>query len=58
MRFAVIGAGGVGAFFGGMLASGREDVMFLARGSHLDAMKKDGLRILSPGREMLVPSER
>jgi len=58
MRFAIIGAGGVGAFFGGVLASGGEDVMFMARGSHLDAMKKEGLRVISPGGVMLVPPER
>lgn len=48
MRIAVIGAGGVGGYFGGRLAASGEDVHFVARGRHLDAMKTDGLRILSP----------
>jgi 2-dehydropantoate 2-reductase len=58
MRFAVIGAGGVGGFFGAMLASAGEDVMFTARGAHLDAMKRDGLRVISPRGTMQVSPER
>ena len=48
MRIAVIGAGGVGGYFGGRLAQAGEDVVFLARGAHLDAMRRDGLEIRSP----------
>jgi 2-dehydropantoate 2-reductase len=58
MRFAVIGAGGVGGFFGAMLAAAGEDVMFTARGLHLDAMKRVGLRVIPPRGVMQVPSER
>lgn len=58
MRFAVIGAGGVGGFFGAMLVAGGEDVMFTARGSHLEAMRSDGLRVTSPGKSLRVPPER
>jgi 2-dehydropantoate 2-reductase len=58
MRFAVIGAGGVGGFFGAMLASAGEDVMVTARGAHLDAMKRDGLRVISPRGTMHVSPER
>ena len=58
MRFAVIGAGGVGGFFGAMLASAGEDVMFTARGPHLDAMKREGLRVISPHGAMQVSPER
>ncbi len=58
MRFAVIGAGGVGAYFGAMLASAGENVMFTARGPHLDAMKREGLRVVSPHGTMKVPPER
>jgi 2-dehydropantoate 2-reductase len=58
MRFAVIGAGGVGGFFGAMLALGGEDVMCTARGSHLEAMKRAGLRVISPHGAMQVPPER
>ena len=39
----MMGAGGVGGFFGGRLANAGFDVTFVARGSHLDAMRRDGL---------------
>jgi 2-dehydropantoate 2-reductase len=45
MRFAVIGAGGVGGYFGGKLASGGADVTFLVRGRTLDALRDRGLRV-------------
>lgn len=43
-----MGAGGVGGFYGGRLARGGEDVTFIARGAHLEAMRQNGLRIESP----------
>jgi 2-dehydropantoate 2-reductase len=45
MKIAVVGAGGVGGPFGARLAQGGNDVTFIARGAHLAAMQKDGLRI-------------
>ena len=45
MRIAVFGAGGVGGYFGGRLAQAGEDVTFIARGKHLEAMKSGGLRV-------------
>jgi 2-dehydropantoate 2-reductase len=48
MRIAIIGAGGVGGYFGGRLAEAGADVVFLARGPHLDALRTRGLRIVSP----------
>jgi 2-dehydropantoate 2-reductase len=39
MRIAVIGAGGVGGYFGGRLAQAGHDVAFVARGAHLAAMR-------------------
>jgi 2-dehydropantoate 2-reductase len=48
MRIAVVGAGGVGGYFGGRLAAAGADVHFVARGAHLDAMRRNGLRIESP----------
>jgi 2-dehydropantoate 2-reductase len=45
MRIAVVGTGGVGAYFGGRLAQAGESVAFLARGAHLEAMRRDGLRV-------------
>jgi 2-dehydropantoate 2-reductase len=45
MKIVVVGAGGVGGAFGLALAKAGADVTFIARGAHLAAMKKDGLRI-------------
>ena len=43
-----MGSGGVGGYFGGRLQQGGADVTFVARGRHLAAMQKDGLKITSP----------
>ncbi|MDP6873529.1 MAG: 2-dehydropantoate 2-reductase [Alphaproteobacteria bacterium] len=48
MKIAVMGSGGIGGYFGGRLATSGEDVTFIARRAHLEAMQKDGLRIVSP----------
>lgn len=45
MRIAVVGAGGVGGYFGGKLAHAGEDVVFIARGATLDALRTRGLRV-------------
>ena len=47
MKIAIIGAGGVGGYFGARLAAAGEDVTFIARGAHLEAMRRNGLRLLS-----------
>ena len=48
MRIAIVGAGGVGGYFGARLQQGGADVHFVARGAHLAALRTDGLRIESP----------
>jgi 2-dehydropantoate 2-reductase len=49
VRLAIVGAGGVGGYFGGRLAAtGNVDVTFVARGAHLNALRATGLRIKSP----------
>lgn len=45
MRIAVFGTGGIGGYFGGRLAQAGEDVVFIARGKHLQAMRENGLRV-------------
>jgi 2-dehydropantoate 2-reductase len=55
MKIAVVGAGGVGGYFGGRLAAAGADVHFLARGAHLQAMRTNGLRIVSPKGDVHVP---
>jgi len=48
MRIAVFGTGGVGGYFGGRLAQAGEEVTFIARGAHLQAICEQGLRVESP----------
>ena len=48
MRIAIIGAGGVGGYFGSRLIASGEDVAFIARGAHLEALQTSGLRLESP----------
>jgi 2-dehydropantoate 2-reductase len=47
MRVAVMGAGGTGGYFGGLLARAGEDVTFIARGAQLRALQTGGLRVRS-----------
>ena len=47
MKFAVVGAGAVGGFYGALLSRSGQDVSFVARGAHRDAMLATGLRIAS-----------
>jgi 2-dehydropantoate 2-reductase len=55
MRIAIVGAGGVGGYFGGRLAATGTDVTFIARGAHLAALRERGLRIESPQGNIHVP---
>jgi len=48
MKIAIFGTGGVGGYFGGLLARAGHDVAFIARGQHLAAMRKHGLQVKSP----------
>ena len=47
MKVTVVGAGAVGGYFGGRLAASGNDVAFLARGRHLEALRDAGLRVQS-----------
>ena len=55
MRIAIIGAGGVGGYFGARLQQAGADVHFVARGAHLAAMRRDGLTIESPLGDIHLP---
>jgi 2-dehydropantoate 2-reductase len=55
VRIAILGSGGVGGYFGGRLAATGADVIFLARGAHLDALRREGLRIQSPKGDLHLP---
>ena len=49
MRIAIMGSGGLGGYFGARLCKGgAADVHFIARGRHLEAMQRDGLRVEGP----------
>ena len=54
MKIAVMGAGGVGGYFGARLAKSGEDVSFVARGNHLAAMRADGLQVNSGNGDVLI----
>lgn len=45
MRIVVMGAGGVGGYFGAYLARAGHEVVFIARGAHLEAIRRDGFRL-------------
>ena len=55
MRILVMGSGGLGGYFGGLLQRAGEDVVFVARGAHLRALQADGLRVLSPDGDFSLP---
>ncbi|RVX46368.1 2-dehydropantoate 2-reductase [Nonomuraea polychroma] len=48
MRYIVIGAGAVGGTIGARLHQGGHDVLLIARGAHYEALKSDGLRLITP----------
>ena len=56
MRVLIVGAGGVGAYFGARLALDGNDVMFVARGAHREAMEREGLKVHSPLGDMHLPT--
>jgi 2-dehydropantoate 2-reductase len=54
MRIAIFGAGSVGGYFGGRLSQAGEDVVFIARGEHLNTMLNQGLRVDSINGDFVV----
>src|SRR5258708_25006909 len=55
MRIAVMGTGGVGGYFGARLAQGGSDVIFVARGAHLAALRERGLTVESKLGDVSLP---
>ena len=55
MRYIIIGAGAVGGTIGGRLAESGRDVVLVARGAHLEALRRDGLRLLTPESDLRLP---
>jgi 2-dehydropantoate 2-reductase len=54
MRIAMFGTGAVGGYFGGRLAQASEDVVFIARGAQLRALRDQGLRVDSTAGDFVV----
>ena len=54
MKIIVMGTGGIGGYYGGRLAGAGHDVTFVARGAHLEAIRRNGLQILSPAGDLTV----
>ena len=57
MRIAIMGAGAVGAYYGGALARSGADVVLIARGDHASAMRQEGLRVDSHWGDYVVHPE-
>ncbi len=54
MRIAIMGAGAIGGYFGALLAAVGQEVVFIARGPHLAAMRANGLTVLSERGDVTV----
>ncbi len=48
MKFAILGAGGIGGYYGGMLARAGNEVFLLARGANLSTIREKGLEVRAP----------
>ncbi|MHB8066744.1 MAG: 2-dehydropantoate 2-reductase [Desulfobaccales bacterium] len=58
MRIAIMGTGGVGGYYGGLLSQKGQEVIFIARGAHLQAMREKGLHVKSIHGDFVVsPAE-
>jgi 2-dehydropantoate 2-reductase len=57
MRIAIFGTGGAGGYFGACLAHAGEDVVFIARGEHLEAIREHGLHLETDAGEIVVRSQ-
>ena len=58
MRIAIMGAGGIGGYYGGRLAQAGHDVVFIARGEHLRAIQARGLTLVGPAGEAHIAAAR
>ncbi len=57
MKLAILGAGAIGGFLGGRLARAGEQVVLIARGRNLEALQRQGLRVIEAGDEYTVKPE-
>ncbi len=54
MKIAIIGAGGVGGYFGGRIANSGHMVTFVSRGEHFKAIRENGLKVLSISGDFII----
>jgi len=58
MKIMIMGSGGVGSYYGGLLAKQGNDVTFIARGAHLQALRTSGLQVKSVhGDFAIIPAQ-
>lgn len=58
MKIMIMGSGGVGSYYGGLLAKQGNDVTFIARGAHLQALRTNGLQVKSVhGNFAIIPAQ-
>src|SRR6266849_10266435 len=55
MQIAVLGSGGIGGYYGSLLAKAGHDVVFIARGAHLEAVQQHGLTVRTSAGESTQP---
>ncbi len=55
MQIAVLGSGGIGGYYGALLGKAGHDVVFIARGAHLEAMQGHGLTVRTPDGQSTIP---
>ena len=58
MRIGIMGSGAIGGYLGARLALAGQDVTFIARGAHLEAMRSHGLQLESPLGNVSLPQVR
>jgi len=58
MKIAIMGTGGVGGYYGGLLAKTGQDVMFIARGVHLASIREKGLQVKSVHGDFTISSAK
>ena len=56
MRFAILGAGGIGGYYAGLLARAGHNVYLLARGQNLSQLRQRGLEVRTPEESRPEPS--
>ena len=58
MKIGIMGTGGVGGYYGGLLVQAGQEVTFIARGAHLQAIREKGLQVRSVHGDFLVSPVR